>query len=106
MNASEAMSDVVDRQRMIIVDTDEPRPGLLVLSVRDSGIGVKGPEELERMFEHFVSSKPEGLGMRLAISRSIVEAHGGRIWAFPNPEHGLTLNVELPALAQACAAAG
>jgi signal transduction histidine kinase len=99
VNADEAVAATEDGPRMIAVDT-ESRSGLLILSIRDNGIGVKGPEELERMFEHFVSSKPDGLGMGLAISRSIVEAHGGRIWATSNVGRGLTLHVELPALAE------
>ena len=57
--------------------------------------------ELERIFEHFVSSKPHGLGMGLAISRSIVQAHGGRIWASRNRDRGLTLHVEIPLPAEA-----
>lgn len=56
--------------------------------------------ELERILEHFVSSKKQGLGMGLAISRSIVEAHDGRIWASRNAVRGLTVNVELPAEAE------
>jgi len=48
------------------------------------------------MFEHFVTSKPDGLGMGLAISRSIIQAHGGRIWATVNQDRGLTLHVDLP----------
>ncbi len=63
--------------------------------MRDSGIGAK-QSELDRMFERFVSTKPGGLGMGLAISRSIVEAHGGQIRANANPDRGLTLHVELP----------
>jgi signal transduction histidine kinase len=63
--------------------------------VRDTGVGAK-PSELEHMFERFVSTKPGGLGMGLAISRSIVEAHGGRIVAEANPDRGLTFCVELP----------
>ena len=65
----------------------------------DSGIGVKDPADLEKIFEHFVSTKPQGLGMGLTISRSIVEAHGGRIWAVANATRGLTVHVELPTLA-------
>ena len=67
----------------------------MAISIRDTGVGVK-EADLERIFEHFVSSKPDGLGMGLAISRSIVQAHGGRIWATPNADRGLTLHVELP----------
>ena len=72
-----------------------PGPGLVEVRVRDTGVGAK-PAELERMFERFVSTKPGGLGMGLAISRSIVEAHGGRIVAEVNPDRGLTFRVELP----------
>lgn len=69
--------------------------GVLSIAVRDSGVGVSNAD-LEQIFEHFVSSKPQGLGMGLAISRSIVDAHGGLIWATRNEDHGLTLHVELP----------
>jgi signal transduction histidine kinase len=98
MNAGEAVAATEDGPRVIAIDVAQSRAGRLLISVRDSGIGVKEPEELERIFEHFVSSKPQGLGMGLTISRSIVEAHGGRIWATANNDRGLTLNVELPTL--------
>jgi signal transduction histidine kinase len=52
--------------------------------------------ELKRIFDAFVTTKSQGLGMGLAISRSIIEAHGGRIWATANEDHGLTVHVELP----------
>ena len=67
----------------------------MVIEVADTGIGVKDAE-LEQIFEHFVSTKPKGLGMGLAISRSIIKAHGGRIWATANPDRGLTVHIELP----------
>ena len=70
-------------------------PGFIDIEIRDSGTGV-AEDELERIFEHFVSSKPQGLGMGLAISRSIVEAHGGKIWATRNAGPGITLHVRLP----------
>jgi signal transduction histidine kinase len=100
MNAGEAVAATEDGPRAIIIDTDQLRAGRLLIRVRDSGIGVKEPEQLQRIFENFVSSKPQGLGMGLAISRSIVEAHGGRIWATDNRDRGLTLHVELPALGE------
>ena len=75
MNAGEAVAATEDGPRVIVIDTDPLRSGRLTLRVRDSGIGVKEPAELERMFENFVSSKPEGLGMVLTISRS------ARTWA-------------------------
>ena len=70
-------------------------PGSIEITVADTGAGVAEPE-LERIFEPFVSSKAEGLGMGLSINRSIVEAHGGQIVATRNPDRGLTLRVTLP----------
>jgi C4-dicarboxylate-specific signal transduction histidine kinase len=95
VNACQAMADVVDGPRVLRVETAEPKPGNVEITVADTGAGVAGPE-LERMFEPFVSSKAEGLGMGLSINRSIVEAHGGHIVATRNPDRGLTLHVTLP----------
>jgi signal transduction histidine kinase len=95
LNACEATDATEVGPRAILVETTQPDRGHLAIRVRDSGIGVK-ESELERIFEHFVTSKPQGLGMGLAISRSIVQAHGGRIWATANANMGLTLHVELP----------
>jgi signal transduction histidine kinase len=96
VNAEEAIALAADGVREIQIDIRRSESGRIAIDVRDSGVGVKDAE-LERMFEHFVSSKPHGLGMGLAISRSIVEAHDGRIWATRNDDRGLTLHVELPA---------
>ena len=80
---------------MLDIATDHDGQGLVVVTVRDSGVGV--PEsELTRIFEPFVTTKSQGLGMGLAISRSIVEAHGGRIWATRNDDRGLTVHIQLP----------
>jgi C4-dicarboxylate-specific signal transduction histidine kinase len=95
VNACQAMADVVDGPRVLRIETAEPKPGSIEISVADTGAGVAGPE-LERMFEPFVSSKADGLGMGLSINRSIVEAHGGHIVATRNRERGLTLRVTLP----------
>ena len=70
-------------------------PGAL-LSVQDSGTGLK-PEAMDQLFEAFYSTKPQGMGMGLAISRSIIEAHGGRLWAEPNQGPGATFLFSLPA---------
>jgi PAS domain S-box-containing protein len=95
VNASEAIGNAPDQPREIAVTTARRAPGLVEVTVRDTGIGAK-PADLARMFERFFSTKPGGLGMGLSISRSIVEAHGGRIRAEANPDRGLTLRVELP----------
>jgi C4-dicarboxylate-specific signal transduction histidine kinase len=95
VNACQAMADVADGPRVLRVETGEPKPGSIEISVADTGSGVDGPG-LERMFDPFVSSKAEGLGMGLSINRSIVEAHGGHIVATRNRERGLTLRVTLP----------
>lgn len=95
VNAREAMADTEDGPRELTIQTAQREPGNLNISVRDTGTGVK-ESELERIFDPFVSAKAEGLGMGLSISRSIIEAHGGRIWATCNPDRGITVHVELP----------
>ena len=98
VNAAEAISAGGEAAREIHVETRRPASGRLEILVRDSGIGV-AESALEQIFEHFVSSKPQGLGMGLAISRSIVEAHGGTLRATRNEGRGVTMHVELPLLA-------
>jgi PAS domain S-box-containing protein len=95
VNASEAIAQTDGGRREVAIATTHRTPGLVEIAVRDTGIGVK-ESELAKMFERFVSTKPGGLGMGLAISQSIVEAHGGRIRAIANPDRGLTFHVELP----------
>ena len=95
VNAEEAISLAGDGPREIRIATSRPDPGCVAIAIRDSGVGLDAAD-LERIFEHFVSSKPHGLGMGLAISRSIVEAQRGRIWATQNDGPGITLHVELP----------
>jgi len=94
VNAGEAIAAAGDGPREIAIATARG-PGVVEIAIGDTGVGVK-EAELERIFERFVSTKPDGLGMGLAISRSIVEAHGGRIWATSKAERGLTVHVELP----------
>ena len=71
------------------------QPGVLV-AVRDCGVGIK-PQDMHRMFDAFFTTKPKGMGMGLSISRSIMEAHGGRIWAEANDGPELTVQFSLPA---------
>ena len=96
VNASEAVEGVESAHRRIIITTGRPALGLAEIAVRDHGIG-SHQLDTERMFEPFVTAKRDGLGMGLAISRSIATAHGGRIYATANVDRGLTVYVELPA---------
>jgi signal transduction histidine kinase len=94
VNAIEAMSAVTDRRRELTIVSTR-RPDGVVVEVRDAGVGVD-PQRAEQLFEAFYTTKPEGLGIGLSISRSIVEAHGGRLWATQNEPHGAVFRLSLP----------
>ena len=99
MNGMDAMNTIEESQRVLIIGgRRETRDGSseALLSVQDAGVGFK-PEEMDRLFEAFYTTKPDGMGMGLAISRSIIEAHGGRLWAEPNSGPGATFLISLPA---------
>jgi signal transduction histidine kinase len=102
MNAVEAMSGVREGSRGLLIGTGKDGPGSVLVAVQDSGPGLK-PETFERLFDSFYTTKPGGMGMGLSICRSIVEAHGGRIWASPNPGPGITVQFTLPINGQAMA---
>lgn len=95
LNAEAAMDDGAGGPRQLTVETAARAAGTVELWVRDTGVGVKDGE-VEHIFEPFVTTKVSGLGMGLAISRSIVEAHRGTIRAERNPDRGLSVRVELP----------
>jgi PAS domain S-box-containing protein len=94
-NGIEATEDSARSERAVTVCTFLTTEQQVELTVQDSGKGISA-EIGPRLFEAFVSSKPKGLGMGLTISRTIVEAHGGNIWASPNPDRGTTFHVALP----------
>ena len=95
INALEAMSAVSDGPRNLFVSTAKHDSHGVLLTVRDSGAGLD-PENLERIFNAFYTTKREGMGMGLAVSRSIIEAHGGRLWATPNNPRGAVFQFTLP----------
>ena len=92
LNGIEAMTDGAGR---LILRSQSAEGGLLLISVSDTGVGLPS-EKLDRLFSAFYTTKPQGTGMGLAISRSIIEAHGGRLWATANAEHGATFHFTLP----------
>ena len=95
MNAFEAMAEMTTLDRRMIIRTRADGDGRCVISVRDAGTGIR-PENFERLFEQFFSTKHDGLGMGLSIARSIIESHGGRIWATNNSDVGATFHVAFP----------
>jgi PAS domain S-box-containing protein len=100
LNAAEAMRDVPpERRRLVVRATLEPREDdpWAVVALEDAGVGF-GAVEAPRLFEAFYTTKPGGLGMGLSISRSIIDSHGGRLWATANPDHGATFHLALPGM--------
>ncbi len=95
-NAIEAMSGAVDGPRELQVGSAKDQSQGVRVAVRDSGPGLD-PKSLDHLFTAFFTTKPQGMGMGLAISRSIIEAHGGRLWASPNDGPGATFQFTLQA---------
>jgi len=93
MNGMEALSSVADRSRELLIRSGTHEPQSIFVAVRDSGIGLDS-QTFGADLRRLLTTKPEGMGMGLSISRSIVEAHGGRLWATPNDDHGATLSVQ------------
>src|ERR1700738_675525 len=96
-NASDAMSPVEDRPRQLLIRTERDEGDRVRLTVRDSGIGF-GPQALDRVFDAFYTTKNDGMGIGLSVSRSIIESHHGRLWAAPNDGPGATFSFSIPRL--------
>jgi C4-dicarboxylate-specific signal transduction histidine kinase len=97
MNGIEAMASVNDRPRELAIRSRRHDPDEVVVTVQDAGVGID-PNKVDQLFSAFFTTKPGGMGMGLSISRSIIEAHGGRLSATANADHGATFHLVLPAM--------
>jgi len=95
MNGIEAMNEVADGPRELTIKTQTDEADKLCVTIQDSGIGID-PESRERIFEAFYTTKPQGMGIGLSISRTIIESHGGRLWGERNDGPGATFGFTLP----------
>ncbi len=102
VNAVEAMSGAAEGARALLISTGKDASNAVLVAVRDSGSGLD-PEGLDRLFDPFYTTKPSGMGMGLSICRSIIEAHGGRVWATANVPQGAVFEFTLP-VAENCTA--
>jgi two-component system, LuxR family, sensor kinase FixL len=94
MNAVEATSAAAESSKEVLV-TSRSEASQVIVAVQDSGVGID-PENLDQLFNPFFTTKPHGMGMGLAISRSTIQSHGGRLWAARNPDRGATFQFTLP----------
>lgn len=94
-NGSDAMSHVDDRPRELWFRTEVDEGDYVRLSVQDAGVGFE-PQSLDRLFQTFYTTKEDGMGIGLSVSRSIIENHGGRLWATPNDGPGATFSFSIP----------
>jgi signal transduction histidine kinase len=96
LNGIEAMGAVIDRPRRLVIRSESHNSEEVLVAVRDSGVGIDA-KDFRRIFDAFFTTKAQGMGMGLSICHSIIEAHGGRLWASANSGHGATLQFTLPA---------
>lgn len=95
LNAMDAVADVPENRRTVVVSVENGAGGIAI-AVRDRGHGI-APEHLPKLFDSFFSTKRKGMGLGLSIARTLVESHGGRIWAENGPGEGAAIHVKLPA---------
>jgi PAS domain S-box-containing protein len=100
INGTEAMTGFEDQPRRLVIQSKLAEPGEILVSVADTGPGID-PRRTAQLFAPFFTTKPEGIGMGLSISRSIIEAHGGRLWAAANQPRGAVFHFVLPAATNA-----
>src|SRR6202046_924087 len=94
INGIDAMKDI-DGTRDLIICSQRAEDGLLMVSVSDTGVGLP-PQQADRIFSAFFSTKPQGAGMGVGVTRSLVQSHGGRLWAADNSPRGASFHVTLP----------
>jgi C4-dicarboxylate-specific signal transduction histidine kinase len=94
-NASDAMSGVDDRPRQLLIRTEREEGERVRLTVQDAGVGFD-PQAVQRLFQPFYTTKSDGMGMGLSVSRSIIEGHQGRLWATLNDGPGATFAFSIP----------
>jgi signal transduction histidine kinase len=94
MNAIEAMSSTTSRERVLTVKSEEFESNHVLITLQDSGTGIDSAH-MDRIFDAFFTTKDRGMGMGLAICRSIIESHGGQLWAAPLNPHGTSFYVKL-----------
>jgi signal transduction histidine kinase len=94
-NASDAMSTIDDRPRDLLIRTEPDDNGRVRLSVSDVGVGFE-PQTADKLFDAFYTTKNEGMGIGLSVSRSIIEHHNGRLWALTNKGPGVTFSFSIP----------
>lgn len=104
-NAADAMSTIDDRPREMLIRTARDEGNRVCLSVKDSGVGYT-PEVANKIFQPFYTTKSDGMGIGLSVSRSIIEAHQGRLWATPNDGPGATFSFSIPCAIEASVAGG
>jgi signal transduction histidine kinase len=95
MNALEASGATAEGSHELVVTSEKSEPDQVLVAVSDSGVGID-PDKLDKLFQPFFTTKSSGMGMGLSISRSIIEAHGGRLWAVRHEGPGATFKFSVP----------
>jgi len=102
INGIEAMTPVADRTRELVIRSRPHDGNQVLVTVEDAGIGIDAAN-IDQLYDAFFTTKPGGMGMGLSISRSIIQGHGGQLWATPNPTHGAAFHFSVPVTATSAA---